>query len=94
MATSIFSAQSTCLVAYSQPMSKVLHTKLQSFATLRPLIVTTLLKIESETLLFYSHNLINKTLLKKHNFFPFVHTHLHIETLDGIRLQTLAPLKL
>ena len=56
--------------------------------------MTTLLKIESETLLFYSHNLINKTLLKKRNFFPFAHTHLHIETLDGVRLQTLAPLKL
>ena len=58
-----------------------------------PLIVTTSLKIESETLLFYSHNLINKVLLKKCNFFPFAHTHLHIETPDGVRLQTLAPLK-
>ena len=75
-------------------MSKVLHTKLQSLATMSPLIVTTLLKIESETLLFYSHNLIYKALLKKRNFFPFVHAHLHIETPDGVRLQTLAPLKL
>ena len=81
-------------MAYSQPISKVLHTKLQSFATLRPLIVTTSLKIESETLLFYSHNLIYKALLKKRKFFPFVHAHLHIETLDGVRLRTLAPFKL